>query len=61
MMKYKIEMTEQELNVLAQGLGELPLKVSLGVLQSMETQFLSQKNQEGGVSDKPLNADAAGS
>lgn len=43
-MKFVIELTQEEINVIRQGLMELPIKVALGTLSSLDEKILkSQK------------------
>ncbi len=42
----KLELTQQELDIVVAGLLELPVKVSLVVLQSIEKQVVEQKEAE---------------
>ena len=41
-MNYKFELTEDEANVVLAGLGELPAKVSLSVIQKIQAQAKEQ-------------------
>ena len=41
-MNYKFELTEDEANVVLSGLGELPAKVSLSVIQKIQAQAKEQ-------------------
>ena len=49
----KFEFTLEEVNMLLQGLGELPAKISLGLIQKIQHTAQEQMNQEvEGESDK---------
>ena len=43
MEKFKIEVTEQDMEVIYRGLLELPAKYTLNLIQDLETQFRSQE------------------
>lgn len=47
-MNYKFELTEDEANVVLAGLGELPAKASLSVIQKIQSQATEQLNQDKG-------------
>ena len=54
--KYTIELTNDELIVISQGLGELPAKISFKVIQAINTQIWEQKNRpvtDGTENNKP--------
>jgi hypothetical protein len=42
-MEYELKLTQQELNLIYQGLGELPLKLSVNIFGKLQ---LTQKEQD---------------
>lgn len=45
MKEYTLNLTEQELQLVVTGLAELPLKVSLPLVQKIEKEFNEQKQE----------------
>lgn len=44
-MKYKLELTQQEIQIISAGLGELPLKVSANVYGKIQEQVRRQDEE----------------
>lgn len=49
----RIQLTLDEVNIILGGLGELPAKTSLGVIEKVRTQTISQLQQLQQVQDAP--------
>lgn len=46
MDKFLIELNEQQLNIVVKGLGELPFKEVFQVYNTINNQYISQKQQD---------------
>lgn len=45
-MKYMIELTKEQLDIVMKALGELPLKESLDVFNTINNQFIEQSQKK---------------
>ena len=45
-MKFKIELTEQEINLVAQAIGELPFRIAEPLMRNLQEQVNGQQEQE---------------
>lgn len=57
MDKFTFQLTQQQLNILAQGLGELPFKIAQPMLQELQNQFDAQKPKTNGAVPETAVAD----
>lgn len=58
MREFTLTITEDELNVIGQGLGELPLKISGNLFQKLQAQAFAQMNMPPPVDGEAGKEDA---
>jgi hypothetical protein len=54
-MDFKFEVTEQEANLIIQGLGELPAKISMNLIAKIQTQANEQLKNAPEIIDEDNN------
>ena len=54
-MEYNLKLSQQEINIIAQSLGELPLKLTLNIFISIQNQ-VSKQDKDNAVSISSLDA-----